>query len=440
MSNQDYADYLFLPNALTFFSIFTLVFIFFVFWFRRNIYSWLDPFLLAILYSATGLTTVIFLFVTNNISDNYFIQTLLSQFMLMIGYKALSRNERGLSRKDEIVISVPRSSGSLTTVFVVSSIFFIFAQLCTYILLGIPLLMENRLMVYQSGGYGVLGRIIDVTIVISFYTFMDMKLRYRSKRLGNIYGYLYIIFLIVSLILNGSKSGILNLVFIVGIFCYINKLKFNISLVQKYSKISKRLFIAAILSMLIILMTNYGVFSDGNYSRIYDLVGVIFMRVFNSGDIYVLSYPNDALFNIQNNFNGFVALFKDMLATFRLIATEEMPPPLGNVAFNIYSNTAIGGANARQSLFGYYYFGFSGSLLFSFILGMIMSFFRHVLPRMKKPTPLSMAVVCYFILNYSFLDIDPSYQFSKITNFLIVLPLILLLTMFISKKAITSNV
>lgn len=112
-------------------------------------------------------------------------------------------------------------------------------------------------------------------------------------------------------------------------------------------------------------MVNYGIFSDQNYNRIIDLLGVIF-EIFNSGDIYVLSYPNDALFKIPAEHNGIISLFKDLLATFRIISTNEIPPSLGNIAFNIYSTTEIGGANARQSLFGYYYFGFMGSLLFSF--------------------------------------------------------------------------
>nr|QKQ37165.1 hypothetical protein HPE44_22495 [Escherichia coli] len=80
----------------------------------------------------------------------------------------------------------------------------------------------------------------------------------------------------------------------------------------------------------------------------------------------MLSYPNDALFKIPAEHNGIISLFKDLLATFRIISTNEIPPSLGNIAFNIYSTTEIGGANARQSLFGYYYFGFMGSLLFSF--------------------------------------------------------------------------
>lgn len=440
MSNQDYAELLFFPNISIYFFIFVIITACYLITFKNNIYSWLDPFLLGILFSSAGLTTVFFLYSMGKINDNYFLQTLLSQLMLMIGYKTLSRNEKTLKQSGGGTYSSPKIEGAMPAVFVITSLLFILAQSSTYIVLGIPLLMDNRLMIYQSGGFGIFGRIVDVTFVISFYTFLDMKLRFKIKRSRELYSYLYILFLIASLVLNGSKSGILNLVFIVGVFCYINNLKFGLQLLNKYSKVSKKLLLIAIVAMFIILMANYGVFSDGNYSRIFDLFGVIFLRIFNSGDIYVLSYPHDALFNITNHYNGFVALFKDILATFRFITPAEMPPPLGNVAFNIYSDTEIGGANARQSLFGYYYFGFFGSLIFSFFIGMIMSFVRHVLPRMKKATPFSMGVICYFILNYSFLDIDPSYQFSKITNFLIVVPTIIFIMFFITKRNSRSNV
>ncbi|WP_208483579.1 oligosaccharide repeat unit polymerase [Escherichia coli] len=427
MSNQEYSQYLFFPNILLFFTIFLLLFLFFIAWFKNNLYSWLDPLLLAILFSSAGVSTVIFLYVLGEIKVNYLLQTVLSQLMLMLGYKILSRRETSYLNKQVKHSTYEQLNTGYPRAFLASSFLFIVAQASTYFLLGIPLLMANRLMIYQEGGFGVLGRIIDATFVISFYTFLDMKVRFKVRGLFKAYGYIYLLFLIISLVLNGSKAGILNLVFIIGIFCYLNKLKFNISLISIYSKFARRLLIFAFISMFIILMVNYGIFSDQNYNRIIDLLGVIFLRIFNSGDIYVLSYPNDALFKIPAEHNGIISLFKDLLATFRIISTNEIPPSLGNIAFNIYSTTEIGGANARQSLFGYYYFGFMGSLLFSFFLGLTMSFFRHVLPRTKKATPLAMGVLCYFILNFSFLDIDPSYQFSKLTNFLIVTPLIILL-------------
>lgn len=109
------------------------------------------------------------------------------------------------------------------------------------------------------------------------------------------------------------------------------------------------------------------------------------MRIFNSGDIYVLSYPNDALFKIPAEHNGIISLFKDLLATFRIISTNEIPPSLGNIAFNIYSTTEIGGANARQSLFGYYYFGFMITFVFIF-LGLTMSFLGMFFLELKSYT------------------------------------------------------
>ncbi|UCQ10402.1 O-antigen polymerase [Edwardsiella tarda] len=439
MTNQDYAIHLLYPNIFTFFIIFIFVFLFFYAWFHKNIYSLFDPFLLAIIFSAAGLSTVIFLYVEGEIKDNYIIQTLLSQLMLMLGYKLLSRNERYCYDAGSNPNIIRKKTTALTTCFFVTSILFLLSQSLTYILLGIPLFLDSRLMIYQSGGFGILGRIVDVTFVISFYTFIDMKLRYENMGFSKFYGVVYFLFLIVSLFLNGSKSGVLNLVFIIGIFCHLNRLKFNINLYDKYSKFIITMFVVSVLAMFLILMFNYGVFSGGDYNRIFDLVGVIFLRIFNSGDIYVLGYPNDAMFSIVNTHNGFIALFKDFLATFRIIQDEQIPPSLGNIIFNLYHSTGIGGANARQSAFGYYYYGFIGSLLFSFSIGLLMSFVRHTLPRVKS-SPLFLAFTCYFILNYSFFDVDPSYQLSKITNFTIVFFIVIVLYFLMPRREGRSNV
>ncbi|MCV5466752.1 hypothetical protein OFM95_29785, partial [Escherichia coli] len=72
--------------------------------------------------------------------------------------------------------------------FLASSFLFIVAQASTYFLLGIPLLMANRLMIYQESGFGVLGRITDATFIISFYTFLDMKVRFKVRGLFKAYG------------------------------------------------------------------------------------------------------------------------------------------------------------------------------------------------------------------------------------------------------------
>ncbi|HBL8959203.1 TPA: hypothetical protein LTW88_001940, partial [Enterobacter hormaechei] len=163
MSNQDYAELLFFPNISIYFFIFVIITACYLITFKNNIYSWLDPFLLGILFSSAGLTTVFFLYSMGQINDNYFLQTLLSQLMLMIGYKTLSRNEKTLKQSGGGTYSSPKIEGAMPAVFVITSLLFILAQSSTYIVLGIPLLMDNRLMIYQSGGFGIFGRIVDVT-------------------------------------------------------------------------------------------------------------------------------------------------------------------------------------------------------------------------------------------------------------------------------------
>ncbi|MFQ1970828.1 hypothetical protein ACK344_14755 [Aeromonas veronii] len=351
----------------------------------------------------------------------------------MIGYLTFIKNE---SHFDRIKLVNAKASTRFNSnpgaVFLVSALLFVSCQSLTYYLFGMPLFMNNRLLVYQSGGFGILGRVLDVTLVVSFYSYLYYTSQGKMTFFYKMLIFLYLIFLLLSLFLNGSKMGVLSLIFILVIFSNIESRKRNVDLLKGYMVRVWTIFIIAVCSAIVILMFNYNIFSRLN--DFLDVFLVLFLRIINSAEIYVMAYPNDALFIHQPEHNGFVALFKDLLATFRFISGSDVPNSLGNVAANLHVSTDIGGPNTRLSVFGYYYFGFLGSLLFAFILGTILSFFRHKLTRVLPSHPLLGGALAYFILHFSSLEIDPVYQFSKLTNFLIVFPLLIFLLIIIPTK------
>ena len=84
--------------------------------------------------------------------------------------------------------------------------------------------------------------------------------------------------------------------------------------------------------------------------------------------------------------SGFNAVFADILGMFRLVEWDKLPSPFGMTLYKYHypSIEIVSGANARHNIYGLFYFGYFGSILFSFSLGLTFSFFRNFLFRKLK--------------------------------------------------------
>jgi hypothetical protein len=106
------------------------------------------------------------------------------------------------------------------------------------------------------------------------------------------------------------------------------------------------------------------------------------IRLIHSGDAYFYGYPNGVIENIEKG-SGFNALFSDVLAMFRIVSWDQLPQSFGLLLFRYHYPRIdfIAGANARHNIFGLFYYGYFGSILFSFTLGTLLSFCRNFLYR-----------------------------------------------------------
>jgi len=177
-------------------------------------------------------------------------------------------------------------------------------------------------------------------------------------------------------ILSGSKGTFLTVGFILFLYTLING-RFNITILKirrKVAKLSLRLFYLVCIMILGII-----IFKDNQGENPFLKLGI---RLIHSGDAYFYGYPNDVLKSIKPA-SGFNALFSDILGMFRIIDWDKLPPPFGMTLYRYhYPLTEImSGANARHNIYGLFYFGYMGSILFSFILGLLVSFFRNFLFR-----------------------------------------------------------
>jgi hypothetical protein len=109
-------------------------------------------------------------------------------------------------------------------------------------------------------------------------------------------------------------------------------------------------------------------------------------RLILSGDVFINAYPNSVIENMEWH-NPLLVIFQDFLGLFRLIYWQDAPTTLGIELYRYFDPAAATvGPNPRHNVFGYVYFGYVGSLFYSFLIGALLSFTRTKLFLITKPT------------------------------------------------------
>jgi hypothetical protein len=353
--------------------IFCLVTYYFIY--RRVFLSLLDPLNFNIFFSCLGSSVVIFLFLIGEINLYYFSSFCFTQILFTLGFfvfkpiklqKVDHLKRKEVKFEDELLF--------LEIMFIVSSLFNIISQLYVYSVRGIPLFMVSYLDTYNvGGGFGILMRIITASSVISWYLVIHFLINKRGKAI-KVYVWGYMITSLICFSLNGSKATFLTIGLTLFLYTLIN-CRYNVvvqNLQRKIEKFSLKLFGVICVLILIVLSIQ----SAGETNPFLSL-GI---RLIHSGDAYFYGYPNDVLKSLPPG-NGFNAVFSDLLGMLRVYGWDELPQAFGMtlVRFHYPALDVISGANARHNIFGLFYFGYFGSLVFSFILGITQSFCRNYL-------------------------------------------------------------
>ena len=146
------------------------------------------------------------------------------------------------------------------------------------------------------------------------------------------------------------------------------------------------------------------------------------LRFIHSGDVYWYAYPNH-VYLLVNGERWFTALFTDTLGLLRVIDWEQLPEAIGITLKNIHHPSDIlQGPNARHNVFGLVYFGFYGSILFSFILGALLGFIRNILPYLLSNNFFGGGLFTYLMCRGAAIDTDPMLTITYFNNLIFIFP------------------
>lgn len=397
------------------------------FLFRKYIHSILDPLFLSIFLTTFAQAVVLFLYFTGNISNVIFLSFCLTEVFFLLGlFTFQSVNPDQLIKNQKQKETKIKDEQLFTELFfVISSLVFIASQLYVYKTKGIPLLMASRLEVYSEGsGFGILSRILSVAGTINLFLVFHFLYNIKRTRIKAYFNFV-LLFTIVSLLLGGSKSAFLNVVFVFFTFNLFN-LKYNkrnfFSYLKKYQY--KLILVGTIFALLTIMV------QSRKEKGALNPVLALSYRFIDTGGIYWFSYPNDK-YQIVDDSKPLQVLFTDFLGFFRIVDWNDMPQNAGLVLIRHHHPEVakhVTGPNMRHNVFGLIYFGFWGSIIFSFLIGLTVSFIRNYLFKILPNNFLGGLIFTLLYLNGLTLATDPLVVLSFINNVVFVFPVLFLIT------------
>jgi hypothetical protein len=338
---------------------------------RKHLLSIFDPLLLAGLFSAFGTTDVAFMWSRDLIDTTYVIQfaategAFLAGLLLVTPAKWEKVYEKGVSRSN---------TRFLSSLYIVSSITFIVFQLATYAIHGIPIFYASRLDYYSSGGgLGALDRVLDITWYLTCYLLL-YRYAYRIKIEGwpGLFDTLIACSLACSSILSGSKSTYILALFAIFYFRLFHKRELEaLGIDGRFAKLQKLLIATSVAAAALVIAITIS--SGGMFAFAYQM----YMRLVSSGDAFFMAYPSHVIDSIPDK-QAFYALFGGILVMFRLVPVTSLPENLGFQLYRgVYGFDASVGPNPRHNIFGYVYFGFAGAIIYSLVLGIVISIIRN---------------------------------------------------------------
>lgn len=418
MNNFEFYDVA-LDNISLFFIILLLSIFLHYFIFRPQIKSILDPYFLPVISSVFSFTVVFLLFFTSSISNYLLLSFILTQGTFFIGlytFKA-KRKELIIDKKDS---NYNKHKGILAFYFF--SIIYISSQFIIFSIKGVPLFMESRLQTFSNGGgSGILGRIADVTSIFSLYAFF-LVIKVDKFRISEIPKYLILLIIFVTFFLSGSKSSFLTVFSVFWCYILFNQVKGGDYM--SYLRLIKKNIKLIVISSLIVVFFIINIQSLNSNDNLLNPFLALSLRFVHSGDIFWYAYPNNIYLQIPNN-QFFAALFNDTLGLLRLQSWDSLPEAIGITFKNIHHPSDVPeGPNARHNVFGLIYYGFWGAIVFSFFLGLTLSFIRNKLYHLVSGNYFGGAIFTYLMCRGAAIDTDPMLTITYFNNIIFILPLL----------------
>lgn len=399
--------------------------------FKKHIKSIFDPYLISAVSNAFCFAVVCFLYFLNNISFYLFISYLLTQLFFVLGLNLFSLNK---NFKNISVLNSRNSYRSNIVAFYFFSIIFLISQIAIYVTKGIPLFMDSRLETFSAGGgSGILGRIADVSSIFSIYAFF-LIIKFNNFKFNDLIKYLILLLILLTFFLSGSKSNFLIIFSVFWCSIIFNKIKGReyFSNLKFLKKAIKPLILFSFFIVLLIIKVQSSKSNITDENSLNPILAFV-LRLVHSGDVYWYSYPNNVYLSINGD-RWFSALFTDTLGLLRVVEWDKLPEAIGITLKNIHHPSDIPqGPNARHNVFGIIYFGFLGSIVFSFCLGFILSFIRNKLPQLVSNDFLGGGIFTYLMCKGSAIDTDPMLTITYFDNLIFVFPILFICYLFIKE-------
>jgi len=392
--------------------------------FRPIIYSIIDPLLLPAISNVFCFVVVYLLFFTNNTSPLTFISYNLTQLAFFIGLYTF-RKIKFKKGGEENVDNAKDSHRYETIAFYFFSTVYLGCMSIIYLTKGIPLFMQSRLETFaEGGGEGILGRITDVSSIFALYAFFCI-IKIDKLRFKEIPKYIILLLIFLTFFLSGGKGNFLTV--ISTFFCYLLFRRHKKASYYHYiiflKKHSLKLLIFAgvfVLGIIVVQSNNATTPEEAQLNPVLMLA----LRFLHSGDIFWYAYPNN-VYLVINGSHWFSALFTDTLGLFRIYQWEDLPQAIGIVLKNIHHPSDVPqGPNARHNIFGLIYYGFWGSIVFSYLIGAIIAFVRFKLLLFLKNNILSGFIFTYLFIKISALDTDPMLTMTYMNNLFFIFPIL----------------
>jgi hypothetical protein len=393
---------------------------------KRYTRTWIDPLRILMIFVSFANAVPLFLFFLDEIPSYLYYNFICSETLFWFGFVSFAKKNIFLSTK-----KITNENGIGSLLYITFYALYLSFTIFSYLNFGIPVFAESRLTTLEgSGGFGVLSRLNSFFVIFllmySYYLFDHGKsFLYRFTP------YLVVVTIAITAIFSGSRSG-----FFIFVFTYFGYQYFYKGFLPDVKRVIK--FIPIIISSGVVVMLITG---SGSIQSAFIGLG---QRFISTGDVYWMAYPNEVITTI-NLENSFSYLFSGILGPLRLIDNNNIPAPVGaqlTWALNPNLQGIMVGPNGRPPVLGYVLFGWWG-LLYSFILGLFISFFLFKLPAIIPKGTISSAFIVYVYLKLQTFIVDPplgmTYLFDIFLNLFFLIFLIIIFSFLIDAKNIFHN-
>lgn len=364
---------------------------------RRHFYSLFDPFTIAVIANIFCTAVVAFMGYCNLCGSYFLLNYLVTEICFLLGIRSIKPVRLFQREKAGYCCSrIEKSADScfFFILFVCLSALFTSASLLYYYRYGIPLFAAGSRLTDQKNA-GAVHSLIDGCQMVLPILLIDGLYRWKDQKKPVRIGYAGVsAFYVLTLLLGGSKSAVLSLIeTITLVFLFTLKSGIGKSAWKKANRILLIAAAAAVVVAVAVAWIRIRIDYSASASR-PGLFQYIFTRLISYGDAYIYYYTSPVRFDGGTVGNGLLLIFSPVLLIIKNAAGiggihlfGNFPQTIGLTMYQtVNHSTIIGGPNSRYNVFGLFYFGFLGSMVFSYLVGLAISAARHLLYRKLKFT------------------------------------------------------